>query len=100
MKFFFVVALAAAVTFLIAASAFAVGPGKTILFDGKGAGKVVFDGKTHTGTKCVDCHKFFIMKKGANVITMKDMRAGKACGACHDGKKAFAVKDCAKCHKK
>jgi c(7)-type cytochrome triheme protein len=31
---------------------------------------------------------------------MKDMEAGKSCGACHNGTKAFAVKDCAKCHKK
>jgi c(7)-type cytochrome triheme protein len=43
------------------------------------------------------------MKKGADVMTMKDMEAGKGCGACHNGTKAFSVKDaasCAKCHKK
>ena len=36
-------------------------------------------------------------------MTMKDMEAGKGCGACHNGTKAFGVKDaasCAKCHKK
>jgi c(7)-type cytochrome triheme protein len=34
---------------------------------------------------------------------MKDMEAGKNCGACHNGTKAFSVKDaasCAKYHKK
>jgi c(7)-type cytochrome triheme protein len=34
---------------------------------------------------------------------MADMNNGQACGACHDGKTAFSVKeqaDCAKCHKK
>jgi c(7)-type cytochrome triheme protein len=43
------------------------------------------------------------MKKGGDVMTMKDMEAGKFCGACHNGTKAFGVKDaasCAKCHKK
>jgi c(7)-type cytochrome triheme protein len=40
------------------------------------------------------------MKKGGDTMTMKDMEAGKFCGACHNGTKAFAVKDCAKCHKK
>ncbi len=43
------------------------------------------------------------MKKGGDVLTMKDMEAGKNCGACHNGTKAFSVKDpanCAKCHKK
>jgi len=35
------------------------------------------------------------------MMTMKDMEAGKFCGGCHNGTKAFAIKDnCAKCHKK
>ena len=107
MKKFLVVALVVAVTFVLAASAFAVGSGKTVEFDGKGAGKVVFDGKTHAdkGNKCADCHQsgLFKMKKGSATLTMKDMEAGKNCGACHNGTKAFGVKDaatCAKCHKK
>jgi c(7)-type cytochrome triheme protein len=104
MKKLFVFAIAAVVTFVLAASAFAVSPGKTVEFE-KG-GKVVFDGKTHAdkGAKCADCHPgLFKMKKGGDAMTMKDMEAGKYCGACHNGTKAFAVKDaasCAKCHKK
>jgi c(7)-type cytochrome triheme protein len=86
-------------------SAFAVPPGKTVDYEGGGAGKVVFDGKTHAdkGLKCNDCHtKIFPMKKGMK-MTMADMNAGKNCGECHNGTKAFSSKeaaDCAKCHKK
>jgi c(7)-type cytochrome triheme protein len=107
MKKLIVLALAIVVTFVMAASVFAVGPGKTVEFDGKGAGKVVFSGDAHdkAGNKCADCHQkgLFKMKKGADVFTMKDLEAGKNCGACHNGTTAFSVKDpasCAKCHKK
>ncbi len=85
-------------------SAFAVPKGKTVEFESS-AGKVVFDGGKHAdkGLKCNDCHtKIFPMKKGGK-YTMKEMDEGKACGACHDGTKAFSVKDkegCGKCHKK
>ncbi len=58
------------------------------------------DGKQVT---CKNCHmKLFHMKKGADKITMSDIKAGKFCGACHNGKIAFGVsaKTCNKCHKK
>jgi c(7)-type cytochrome triheme protein len=107
MKKIFVLTLAVVMTFALAMTAFAVPSGKKVEFDGKGAGKVVFDGKVHAdkGNKCADCHQsgLFKMKKGSAVLTMKDMEAGKACGACHNGTKAFGVKDaasCAKCHTK
>jgi c(7)-type cytochrome triheme protein len=107
MKKIFVLALAVVVTLAMAATVFAVPAGKTVEFDGKGAGKVVFDGKVHAdkGLKCADCHQsgLFKMKKGGDVITMKDMNEGKNCGGCHNGTKAFSAKDaanCAKCHKK
>ena len=95
--------VAIAVAFI--GSALAVPPGKTVEFAGGGAGKVVFDGKVHAdkGLKCNDCHtKIFQMKKAAT-MKMADMNAGKFCGTCHNGTKAFATKDaanCAKCHKK
>jgi c(7)-type cytochrome triheme protein len=102
MKIKLMVVFASAVIFVFTASAFAVGPGKTVDFE-KG-GKVTFDGKAHSAAKCNECHPaIFKMKKGADVMTMKDMEAGKFCGVCHNGTKAFAVKDaanCAKCHKK
>ena len=107
MKKLFVLALVVVMTFVMAVSAFAVMTGKTVEYAGKGAGKVVFDGKVHAdkGGKCADCHQsgLFKMKKGVDVLTMKDMQAGKNCGGCHNGTKAFGVKDaatCAKCHKK
>lgn len=87
-------------------SAFAVPAGKTVEYAGGDAGKVVFDGKTHAdkGLKCGDCHtKIFKMKKGSEIMTMADMNAGKNCGTCHNGEKAFKSSDaanCAKCHKK
>lgn len=104
MKKFFLIAMVFVIMVVLAASAFAVGPGKTVEFAGKGAGAVVFDGKMHSAAKCAACHPaLFKMKKGSETMTMKDMEAGKSCGACHNGTKAFGVKDaatCAKCHKK
>ena len=86
-------------------SAFAVPSGKTVEFAGGSAGKVIFDGKVHAdkGLKCNDCHtKIFPMKKG-EALKMADMNAGKFCGTCHNGQKAFSTSDqadCGKCHKK
>jgi len=94
-----------AVAVMFVGSAIAVPPGKTVEYAGSAMGKVVFDGKIHVdkGLKCNDCHtKIFPMKKAAK-ITMADMNAGKFCGECHNGTKAFASKDpanCTKCHKK
>lgn len=55
--------------------------------------------------KCTACHtKVFKMKKGqSGTLTMAAMGEGKFCGACHDGKTAFSVKDkanCDRCHAK
>jgi c(7)-type cytochrome triheme protein len=100
MKKFFVFAVAVCFVFSLTGLAMAVGKGKKIEYDEKTTGKVVFDGNTHAASKCKDCHPTpFKMKKGAK-LTMADMKAGKSCGTCHDGKKAFGVKECAKCHKK
>ncbi len=99
-----VLAVLIAVSFI--SSAMAVPPGKTLEWEPKGAGKVVFDGKTHAdkGLKCMDCHtKIFKMKKGTATMTMAEINAGKFCGECHNGTKAFAAKDaanCSKCHAK
>lgn len=87
------------------ASAMAVQSGKTIDWDSP-QGKVTFDGKVHAdkGLKCNDCHsKIFKMKKGSTTMKMADNNAGKFCGECHNGTKAFKTNDndnCAKCHKK
>ncbi|GAM11093.1 hypothetical protein OR1_03402 [Geobacter sp. OR-1] len=87
-------------------NAFAVGGGKTLEFTGSPMGMVVFDGTVHknAGLTCSDCHNpevFPKMKKGTVKITMNDLYAGKYCGRCHDGKKAFMIKDnCTRCHHK
>ncbi|OGA13508.1 MAG: hypothetical protein A3H32_06890 [Betaproteobacteria bacterium RIFCSPLOWO2_02_FULL_63_19] len=86
-------------------SAIATMPGKTVEYAGGPMGKVVFDGKAHAakGLKCTDCHtKIFQMKKEAK-MKMADLNAGKFCGTCHNGTKAFKTSDaasCKKCHKK
>ncbi len=52
---------------------------------------------------CRVCHfeLEFALKTGATGITEEDNRHGMYCGACHDGKTAFAVTEedsCARCH--
>lgn len=101
MKRFLVVAVAIGFLFSMVGGAMAQGPGKKVEYDGKTKGKVIFDGKVHAAAKCAECHtkpKLFGMKKSE--LKMADMKDGKSCNACHDGKKAFDVKECAKCHKK
>jgi len=95
-----------ALTLIIAAafigSALAVPAGKTVEFEGGGAGKVVFDGKKHAdaGLKCNDCHTAIFQMKREAKITMKEINEGKACGVCHNGEKAFKAQACKKCHEK
>ena len=61
-----------------------------------------FKHDTHTAMfACKDCHTKIFNYGGDRKTTMKDMEAGKSCGACHNGKTGFSVKgDCAKCHRK
>lgn len=51
--------------------------------------------------RCKACHMgLFEPKNGANLITMKDISDGKACGRCHDGVSAFKAGfgSCERCH--
>ena len=51
--------------------------------------------------KCYACHPTpFEMKAGANKITMDAIQEGKFCGACHNGKVAWAAsfETCNRCH--
>ncbi len=97
--------LTVAIAVVFVGSAMAVPPGKTVEFPDGAMGKVIFDGKVHAekGLKCNDCHtKIFPMKKTPG-FKMAEMKEGKACGACHNGTKAFTTTDaanCTKCHKK
>lgn len=51
--------------------------------------------------KCYACHPApFEMKAGANNVSMVAIQEGKFCGACHNGKIAWAVsfETCNQCH--
>ena len=53
--------------------------------------------------ECTACHtQIFQMKKGATTegkpFLVADLLAGKYCGTCHNGQKAFPITDCVKCH--
>lgn len=91
-------------TVMASSNAFAVGPDKNLEFKSNSMGTVIFDGTSHkkAGLSCSDCHNpevFPKMKQGTVKITMNDLYAGKYCGRCHDGKKAFLIKgNCTRCH--
>ncbi|MBF0501304.1 MAG: hypothetical protein HQM09_14285 [Candidatus Riflebacteria bacterium] len=80
-----------------------------ITFDNVGKlGAVEFPHKLH-GEKnaCKDCHEgtapLFEKKVSKTGFKMADMKAGKLCGFCHDGKDKHpfaASANCMKCHKK
>ncbi len=51
--------------------------------------------------RCYVCHPaLFAMKANADKISMEAIQEGKFCGACHDGKIAWAVtfETCNRCH--
>jgi c(7)-type cytochrome triheme protein len=81
--------------------------GGDITYTPKGASHVVFNHEYHVSLKaqrCNNCHyKTFQMTGGAEYkMDMSLLTKGKFCGLCHDGKKAFDVKDassCKRCHK-
>jgi c(7)-type cytochrome triheme protein len=52
--------------------------------------------------RCHVCHEdIFQMQAGTNQISMEAIQQGKFCGACHNGKVAFAVMfdACQRCHR-
>jgi len=67
-------------------------------------GKVAFSHFNHleaVGNNCPSCHNriYNIVVDKNPAFTMQEMEKGKACGACHNGTKAFSVKgDCLTCH--
>ena len=87
-------------------AAVAVPSGRTLDFDKSPMGMVTFSGQIHkdAGVKCAECHNtemFPSMKKGTVSITMAQIYAGKLCGVCHNGGRAFeAKKNCSRCHVK
>ncbi len=67
-------------------------------------GPVTFSHYNHleaVGRNCPTCHNqvFHIVTSKNPAFTMADMEKGKACGFCHNGTRAFSVKeDCSACH--
>lgn len=88
----------------ISSSALAVSDGKVLIYKGSPQGIVSFDGAIHkkSVSSCKECHNeglFPKMKQGSVKITMAEINAGKQCGVCHNGKKAFEAKaNCTRCH--
>lgn len=87
------------------ASTVAGPPPITFPADPGSPGRVTFTHAAHLarGARCADCHPaLFKMQTGGLKLTMDAMAEGQACGACHNGQKAFAVMDgdqCLTCHK-
>ncbi len=80
--------------------------GGDLTFTPKDAKPVIFSHDVHVnvkGVKCTGCHyQVFQMSKGSYEMDMKKITKGEFCGKCHNGQKAFDVKDpnnCGKCHK-
>jgi c(7)-type cytochrome triheme protein len=65
-------------------------------------GNVTFSHTLHTGMyRCGECHAdIYLPENGNKTATMAGMERGESCGACHDGKIAFTVKEnCDRCHR-
>ncbi len=93
-------------TVLIAARpARSVGGGDLVFRPDPNVRPVLFSHEGHVNghdIKCSGCHyRIFQMAKGSYKMDMEKITKGEFCGACHDGRKAFGVKDrknCKRCH--
>jgi c(7)-type cytochrome triheme protein len=77
-------------------------------YEGKGAGRVVFDADLHLqkGIACADCHEskglslaLFNRQRGTSDITMRKMELGRSCGYCHPVSMKVTLQ-CGICHQK
>ncbi len=74
---------------------------KEVVYQVKETGPTHFSHKQHLAKvkDCSACHTK-LYKTGKNpTVTMAEMNKGKSCGACHNGKRAFGVDKCSKCHR-
>jgi len=95
--------------FVLAVLVFAAGPaaavvgGGEVVFPVKDAEKATFSHDQHVvraKVGCKECHpRLYLDVARSKRATMKQMEKGKSCGACHQGKRAFALDECTKCHK-
>jgi c(7)-type cytochrome triheme protein len=63
------------------------------------AAAALFRHGTHGQFSCMGCHPSIFPRERVG-FTHADMQAGRFCGACHDGRGAFAIADaaCEECH--
>jgi len=94
-----------AVLLFATTSAVAVVGGGEIVFPAEGVTSVLFSHEFHVNKakkRCSECHYGLYTNRAQNkTVGMANMQKGKSCGACHDGAKAFSVKDnkhCVTCH--
>ncbi len=80
--------------------------GGDLTFKPQNAKPVTFSHEEHVNVKelkCSACHNHtFQMSKNEDKMDMAKMTKGLFCGHCHNGTKAFDVKDkanCGRCHK-
>ena len=80
--------------------------GGDLSFAPKNVSPVIFSHEKHVkgkGLKCVGCHyQIFQMAQGSYKMDMTKITKGDFCGKCHNGQKAFYVKDqknCTRCHR-
>jgi c(7)-type cytochrome triheme protein len=76
---------------------------RDVTYSTKNVGTVVFSHADHINKKamsknCRACHDALFDLKKKKSFSMADMKRGKSCGACHEGKKAFSLQECARCH--
>lgn len=73
---------------------------KEIVYNVKATGATGFSHKLHLAKSadCSVCHPSVFAAGHNKRFTMEDMKKGKSCGACHNGKKTFSIETCAKCH--
>ncbi|HXY53678.1 MAG TPA: cytochrome c3 family protein [Nitrospirota bacterium] len=84
----------------------AVPGGGDLSFTPANAKPVIFSHDLHVNIKdlkCSACHNHtFQMAKDSSKMDMSKINKGQFCGHCHNGEKAFDVKDkanCGRCHK-
>jgi c(7)-type cytochrome triheme protein len=80
--------------------------GGDLTFTPKNASPVMFSHEKHVnekGLKCTGCHyQIFQMAQGSYKMDMNKLTKGSFCGKCHNGQKAFDVKEkknCVRCHR-
>ena len=91
-----------AISLLVAGPAEAVVGGGEIAFTVKDPGNATFSHEAHAvkaKVACKECHpRLYLDVARSKRVSMKQMEKGQSCGACHLGKRAFALDACEKCH--